>query len=76
VGVAATPCGAAHTPGSKRWRGDLCHGLLQLAAAREGKCWEAVEKDMKLPKYESWPGYEQGLPFVLRRYSGLWGRGT
>jgi glyoxylase-like metal-dependent hydrolase (beta-lactamase superfamily II) len=46
------------------------------AAAREGKCWDAVEKEMKLPKYESWPGYEQGLPFVLRRYCGLWGRGT
>jgi hypothetical protein len=46
------------------------------AAAREGKCWEPVEKEMKLPKYESWAGYEQGLPFVLRRYCGLWGRGT
>jgi hypothetical protein len=46
------------------------------AAAREGKCWEAVEKDLKLPKYESWPGYANGLPFVLRRYCGLWGRGT
>jgi hypothetical protein len=46
------------------------------AAAREGKCWDAVEKEMKLPKYESWPGYEQNLPFVLRRYCGLWGRGT
>jgi glyoxylase-like metal-dependent hydrolase (beta-lactamase superfamily II) len=45
-------------------------------AAREGKCWDPVEKEMKLPKYESWPGYEQGLPFVLRRYCGLWGRGT
>ena len=22
------------------------------------------------------PGYEAGLPFVLRRYCGLWGRGT
>ena len=46
------------------------------AAAREGKCWEPVEKEMKLPKYESWAGYAQGLPFVLRRYCGLWGRGT
>ena len=46
------------------------------AAAREGKCWETVEKEMKLPKYESWLGYEQGLPFVVRRYCGLWGRGT
>lgn len=46
------------------------------AAAREGKCWDAAEKEVKLPKYESWPGYEANLPFVLRRYCGLWGRGT
>jgi glyoxylase-like metal-dependent hydrolase (beta-lactamase superfamily II) len=46
------------------------------AAAREGKCWDGVEKELKLPKYEKWPGYENGLPFVLRRYCGLWGRGT
>jgi glyoxylase-like metal-dependent hydrolase (beta-lactamase superfamily II) len=45
-------------------------------AAREGKCWDTVEKEMKLPKYASWPNYEQALPFVLRRYCGLWGRGT
>src|SRR5262245_47757082 len=45
-------------------------------AACEGKCWEPVEKEMKLPKYESWPGYETALPFILRRYCGLWGRGT
>jgi glyoxylase-like metal-dependent hydrolase (beta-lactamase superfamily II) len=45
-------------------------------AAREGKCWEPAEKEFKLPKYEKWPGYEQNLPFVARRYCGLWGRGT
>ena len=45
-------------------------------AAREGKCWDGVEKDLKLPKYEKWPGYENNLPFVLRRYCALWGRGT
>jgi glyoxylase-like metal-dependent hydrolase (beta-lactamase superfamily II) len=45
-------------------------------AAREGKCWDPVEKEMKLPKYASWPGYETALPFILRRYCGLWGRGT
>jgi glyoxylase-like metal-dependent hydrolase (beta-lactamase superfamily II) len=45
------------------------------AAAREGKCWDPVEKEMKLPKYAHWSEYEQGLPFVLRRYCGLWGRG-
>jgi glyoxylase-like metal-dependent hydrolase (beta-lactamase superfamily II) len=56
--------------------------LLQDASAavkveaQAGKCWDAVEKDVKLPKYESWPGYAAGLPMVLRRYCGLWGRGT
>jgi glyoxylase-like metal-dependent hydrolase (beta-lactamase superfamily II) len=45
-------------------------------AAQAGKCWDAVEKDLKLPKYESWAGYQQNLQFVLRRYCGLWGRGT
>jgi len=45
-------------------------------AAREGKCWDRVEKEMKFPKYASWPGYESGLPFILRRYCALWGRGT
>jgi len=46
------------------------------AVAREGKCWEPAEKEVKLPKYEKWPGYEANLQFVTRRYCGLWGRGT
>jgi glyoxylase-like metal-dependent hydrolase (beta-lactamase superfamily II) len=46
------------------------------AEAQAGKCWDAVEKDLKLPKYENWSGYANNLPFVLRRYCGLWGRGT
>jgi glyoxylase-like metal-dependent hydrolase (beta-lactamase superfamily II) len=45
-------------------------------AAREGKCWDTVEKEMKLEKHAKWPNYEQAMPFVLRRYCGLWGRGT
>jgi glyoxylase-like metal-dependent hydrolase (beta-lactamase superfamily II) len=44
--------------------------------AQAGKCWDTVEKEFKLPKYESWPGYANGLPFIARRYCGLWGRGT
>lgn len=56
--------------------------LLQAASetmkklARQGKCWEAAEKEFRLPAYESWPGYAAGLPFIARRYCGLWGRGT
>ena len=46
------------------------------AAALEGKCWDPVEKEVKLPQFASMPGYEGGLQFVLRRYCGLWGRGT
>jgi len=44
--------------------------------ARDGKCWEPAEKEVKLEKYETWPGYQSGLPLVVRRYCGLWGRGT
>jgi glyoxylase-like metal-dependent hydrolase (beta-lactamase superfamily II) len=46
------------------------------AEAQNGGCWDRVEKELKLPKYEKWPGYEAGLPMLLRRYCGLWGRGT
>jgi glyoxylase-like metal-dependent hydrolase (beta-lactamase superfamily II) len=44
-------------------------------AAMAGKCWDGVEKEVRLPKYESWPGYQQNLPFVLTRYCAYWGRG-
>jgi glyoxylase-like metal-dependent hydrolase (beta-lactamase superfamily II) len=46
------------------------------AEAQQGRCWEPVEKELKLPKYASWPGYEANLQFTLRRYCALWGRGT
>ncbi len=56
--------------------------LLQTASAEikklahEGKCWDPAEKEFKLSEYEKWPGYAGGLPFIARRYCGLWGRGT
>jgi glyoxylase-like metal-dependent hydrolase (beta-lactamase superfamily II) len=56
--------------------------LLQAASAemkklaQEGKCWDAAEREFKLPGYENWPGYAAGLPFIARRYCGYWGRGT
>ena len=40
------------------------------------KCWDVAEKEFKLSGYENWPGYANGLPFIARRYCGLWGRGT
>ena len=56
--------------------------LLQDASAemkvlaQNGRCWEPAEKELKMSKYESWPGYAYGLPLIARRYCGLWGRGT
>jgi glyoxylase-like metal-dependent hydrolase (beta-lactamase superfamily II) len=46
------------------------------AEAQQGRCWEPAERELKLPKYASWPNYEANLQFVLRRYCALWGRGT
>ena len=46
------------------------------AAAREGKCWDPAEKELQLEKYKDWPNYENNRAFVIRRYCGLWGRGT
>jgi hypothetical protein len=44
--------------------------------AQEGKCWDAAEKEFKLPGYEDWPGYPANLRFVARRHCGYRGRGT
>ena len=46
------------------------------ASALAGKCWDTAEKEVKLEKYAGWPGYEPSLPMIVRRYCGLWGRGT
>ena len=43
---------------------------------QDGKCWDVAEKEFKMPKYATLPGYEAGLGMVARRYCALWGRGT
>lgn len=45
-------------------------------AALDGKCWDAAENEVKLEQYKDWPGYQASLPMIVRRYCGLWGRGT
>jgi hypothetical protein len=37
---------------------------------------DGAEKEFKLSGYENRPGYANGMPFIARRYCGLWGRGT
>ena len=46
------------------------------AQAQQGKCWDAAEKEVTLEKYKDMPGYASGLPLTVRRYCGIWGRGS
>jgi glyoxylase-like metal-dependent hydrolase (beta-lactamase superfamily II) len=67
--------------GTKKDAQDQLQLLMDASAemkplAQAGKCWETAEKEFKLEKYASWPGYQNNLQFIARRYCGLWGRGT
>ena len=44
--------------------------------ARAGKCWNPAEAEIQFDRYKDMPGYANGRPYVVRRYCGLWGRGT
>lgn len=44
--------------------------------ARAGRCWQPAENELQLEKYKDMPGYANGRAMVVRRYCGLWGRGT
>jgi hypothetical protein len=80
--VDTIPVGPARRPPRHQAGRQNILTLMQEASAeikkqaQEGKCWDAVEKEFKLPNYANWPGYENGLPFIARRYCALWGRGT
>jgi glyoxylase-like metal-dependent hydrolase (beta-lactamase superfamily II) len=44
-------------------------------AANAGKCFDTAMKEVKLPKYEKWANYENGLPANVERFCYWWGRG-
>jgi glyoxylase-like metal-dependent hydrolase (beta-lactamase superfamily II) len=44
-------------------------------AVSEGKSYADAEKEIKLPKYESWGGYGPFLPMNIERYYDYWNRG-
>jgi len=44
--------------------------------ARAGKCWNPAEAELQFDRYKDMPGYANGRPYVVRRYCGLWGRGS
>src|ERR1700716_2993037 len=44
-------------------------------AVSEGKSYADAQKEIKLPKYESWPNYNSFLPMNIERYYDFWNRG-
>jgi glyoxylase-like metal-dependent hydrolase (beta-lactamase superfamily II) len=44
-------------------------------AADAGKCFDTAMKEIKLPKYEKWANYENGLAANVERFCYWWGRG-
>ena len=44
-------------------------------AADAGNCIDPAIKEVKLPKYEKWASYENGLPANVERFCYWWGRG-
>ena len=44
-------------------------------AANDGKCHDTAMKEVKLPKYAAWGGYEQFLTGNIQRYCSWWARG-
>jgi glyoxylase-like metal-dependent hydrolase (beta-lactamase superfamily II) len=44
-------------------------------AVGEGKSYADAQKEIKLPKYESWPNYGAFLPMNVERYYDFWNRG-
>lgn len=43
-------------------------------AALDGKCFDAAEKEVRLPQFANFAGYEQGIVPGVARYCGYWGR--
>jgi glyoxylase-like metal-dependent hydrolase (beta-lactamase superfamily II) len=48
---------------------------LVRQAADQGKCFDQAMKEIKLPQYEKWGGYEPFLPGNIQRFCEFWGRG-
>lgn len=59
--------------GLKRFMTDLSDAVRQ--AASQGKCWDQAMKEIRLPKYEKWGGYDQFLPGNIERFCSYWGSG-
>ncbi len=49
--------------------------LAVKTAVSEGKSYADAQKEIKLPKYESWPNYNLFFPMNIERYYDFWNRG-
>lgn len=66
--------------GTKKDAQDHLEYLQELSAevkkaADDNKCMDTAMREIKLPKYESWAGYQTNLPLNIERYCYYWGRG-
>jgi glyoxylase-like metal-dependent hydrolase (beta-lactamase superfamily II) len=52
---------------------DLSAAVRQ--AVNENKSYADAQKEIKLPKYETWPNYGAFLPMNIERYFDFWNRG-
>ena len=52
----------------------ICRSAVKKAIG-EGKNYADAEKEIKLPKYEKWGGYEAFLPMNIERYYDYINRG-
>ncbi|HLH89816.1 MAG TPA: MBL fold metallo-hydrolase [Xanthobacteraceae bacterium] len=71
--------GGAQTGSKDDARSQLAY-LQDLSAAvkkavDDNKSYAEAEKEITLPKYESWPNYKPFLPMNIERYYDYWNRG-
>jgi len=71
--------GGKQTGNKDNARDELAY-LQDLSAAvkkavDEGKSYADAQKDITLPKYESWPNYKPFLQMNIERYYDFWNRG-
>lgn len=44
-------------------------------AAYAGKCFDEAEREVRVPKYADWKGYDEAIVANVSRWCGYWGRG-
>jgi glyoxylase-like metal-dependent hydrolase (beta-lactamase superfamily II) len=57
----------------KRYMTELSDTVRQ--AAEQGKCWDQAMKEIRMPAYEKWGGYDAYFPGNVERFCSFWGRG-